>query len=140
MGKGVINCIMTALYSRWQKQTIQEAIKTRRVLLLCGARQCGKTTLAKQIAANNGKYELFHYRDREQRKIDFLIERDDQVLLGIEVKAGSAISSNDFKHLKWFRDNIAKNRPFLGIVLYSGELAGSMGDNLWAVPFGSLWS
>lgn len=96
--------------------------------------------LASQIDANNGRYELFHYRDREQREIDFLIERDDQVLLGIEVKAGSAISAADFKHLKWFRDNIAKNRPFYGIVLYSGEFAGSMGDNLWAVPFGALWA
>lgn len=95
--------------------------------------------LSAQIDACNGKYELFHYRDREQREIDFLIEREDHALLGIEIKAGSAISTNDFKHLKWFKDNIAKKRPFLGIVLYSGALSGSMGDNLWAVPFGALW-
>lgn len=95
--------------------------------------------LAAQLDANNGKYELFHYRDREKREIDFLIERDDQALLGIEVKAGSAISTADFKHLKWFKDNIAKNRPFAGIVLYSGAHMGSMGDNLWAVPFETLW-
>ena len=93
----------------------------------------------RQIDASDGEYELFHYRDREQREIDFLIERADSALLGIEIKAGSAISANDFKHLKWFRDNIAKERPFVGIVLYSGELAGSMGDNLWAVPFGAMW-
>ncbi len=95
--------------------------------------------LASQVDANNGKYELLHYRDREQREIDFLIEREDHALLGIEVKAGSAISSADFKHLKWFRDNIAENRPFVGIVLYTGKLAGAMGDKLWAVPLGSLW-
>lgn len=95
--------------------------------------------LAAQIDANSGKYELFHYRDREQREIDFLIERDDQALLGIEVKSGSAICSSDFKHLKWFKENIAKKRFFIGIVLYSGEVAGSMGDNLFAVPFGALW-
>lgn len=96
--------------------------------------------LAAQVDANNDKYELFHYRDREQREIDFIIEREDHALLGIEVKAGSAISKTDFKHLKWFKDNIAKKKPFIGIVLYSGEHAGSMGDNLWAVPFGSLWA
>jgi len=95
--------------------------------------------LAAQVDANNGKYELFHYRDREQREIDFLIEREDHALLGIKVKAGSGISITDFKHLKWFRDNIAKKRPFIGIVLYSGEHAGSMGDNLWAIPIGALW-
>jgi len=96
--------------------------------------------LASQVDASNGKYELLHYRDREQREIDFIIEREDHALLGIEVKAGSAISTTDFKHLKWFKDNIAKTKPFVGIVLYSGEHAGSMGDNLWAVPFGSLWT
>ncbi|OGT67090.1 MAG: hypothetical protein A3J38_05370 [Gammaproteobacteria bacterium RIFCSPHIGHO2_12_FULL_45_9] len=96
--------------------------------------------LAAQVDAADGKYELFHYRDREQREIDFIIEGEEQALLGIEIKAGSAISSADFKHLHWFRNNLAKKRPFIGIVLYTGELLGSMGDSLWAVPFGTLWS
>ena len=95
--------------------------------------------LAAQIDASNGEYELFHYRDREKREIDFLIEREDHALLGIEVKLSSSISSADFKHLKWFKDNIAKKKPFIGIVLYSGELAGKMGNQLWAVPFSALW-
>ena len=95
--------------------------------------------LASQIDANEGEYELFHYRDREQHEIDFLIERKDQALLGIEIKAGSSISTADFKHLKWFKENIAKKRSFVGIVLYAGEYAGSMGNNLWAVPFDALW-
>lgn len=96
--------------------------------------------LAAQIDACDGEYRLFHYRDREQREIDFLLEREDQALLGIEIKSGSAIHSSHFKHLRWFKNNIAKDRPFVGIVLYTGELAGSMGDNLWAVPFHQLWS
>ena len=91
------------------------------------------------VDTQNGNYELFHYRDREQREIDFVIEREDQALLGIEIKAGSSIGPSDFKYLKWFKDNIAKNKSFVGIVLYSGEHAGSMGDNLWAVPFSALW-
>lgn len=95
--------------------------------------------LTAQIDASNGEYTLFHYRDREKREIDFLIERDDQTLLGIEIKAGSAINAADFKHLSWFRDNIAKEKSFIGIVLYSGESIGSMGKNLWAVPFSALW-
>jgi uncharacterized protein len=96
--------------------------------------------LAAQIDASGGEYELSHYRDREQREIDFLIQRDDQALLGIEVKAGSAIGEGDFRHLKWFKENIAKDRPFIGIVLYSGKFAGSMGNSLWAVPIGALWA
>ncbi|MCY4379287.1 MAG: ATP-binding protein [Candidatus Dadabacteria bacterium] len=96
--------------------------------------------IAAQAEANAGKYSLFHYRDREKREIDFLIERDDWALLGIEIKAGSAIGTNDFRNLSWFKKNIAHDRKFTGIVLYSGELAGSMGDGLWAVPFGTVWN
>ncbi|OAI49216.1 hypothetical protein AYO45_00520 [Gammaproteobacteria bacterium SCGC AG-212-F23] len=95
--------------------------------------------LATLIDVSNGKYRLYHYRDREKREIDFLIERDDQALLGIEIKAGSAISEADFKHLKWFRDNIAKNKSFIGIVLYTGSQAGLMGKQLYAIPMSILW-
>jgi predicted AAA+ superfamily ATPase len=65
-----------------------------------------------QVDAGDGRYELFHYRDREKREIDFLIERENSALLGIEIKAGSAISKSDFKHMKWFQKNLAKNRAF----------------------------
>ena len=93
-----------------------------------------------QVEAGDGLYELFHYRDREKREIDFLIEREDNALLGIEIKAGSAIGKNDFKHMKWFQNNLAKKQTFIGIILYTGEFPASFGDNLWAVPFGLLWS
>lgn len=95
--------------------------------------------IAALVGASYGRYNLFHYRDREKREIDFLVEREDHALLGIEVKAGSTIGRNDFRTLKWFKENIAGDREFTGVVLYSGELAGSMGDGLWAVPFGTIW-
>jgi predicted AAA+ superfamily ATPase len=40
-------------YKRWQIETIKEALKYRRVLILTGARQCGKTTLAKELELSN---------------------------------------------------------------------------------------
>ncbi len=97
--------------------------------------------LAAQIDSSDTEYSLYHYRDREQREIDFLIERDDGALLGIEVKSGSSIKGEHFRHLQWFKQNLAsKKRAFIGIVLYTGETAGSLGDGLWAVPFSALWS
>jgi Predicted ATPase (AAA+ superfamily) len=96
--------------------------------------------LAAQLDAAEEEYSLFHYRDREQREIDFIIENEQGDILAVEVKAGSGISSSDFKHLKWFRDNIAKDRSFIGLVLYSGQAIGTMGTGLWTVPFRALWS
>lgn len=98
-----------------------------------------------EMAFRGGFPEVLTLKESERQLwhrdyIAALIEREDYALLGIEIKAGSAISSADFKHLKWFKDNIAKSRPFVGVVLYSGELAGSMGKNLWALPYAALWS
>ena len=93
-----------------------------------------------QVDAGENRYELFHYRDREKREIDFLIEREDNALLGIEIKAGSAVDKNDFKHMKWFKNNLAQRQSFVGIILYTGELPVSFGNNFWAIPFGLLWS
>jgi uncharacterized protein len=51
-----------------------------------------------QIDSGDGLYELFHYLDREKREIDFLIEREDTALLGLEIKAGSSIDKNEKKY------------------------------------------
>ncbi len=95
--------------------------------------------LATQVDISNGECSLYHYRDREQREIDFIIETRDGAILGIEIKAAASLGKSDFKHLEWFRDNIAGKRTFIGIVLYAGENLGSFGKNLWAVPFGAMW-
>ena len=70
-----------------------------------------------------GGYAISHYRDNRKREIDFMFERKEGAVLGVEVKAGQA-SLDDFKHLKWFAANLAKEQQFTGIVLYSGDQIG----------------
>lgn len=91
------------------------------------------------IGTTNDTYQLFQYRDREKREIDFLIEREDGALLGIEVKAGTSLNMKAFKHLEWFKDNLSQGRGFVGIVLYSGDKVIKFADSLWAVPISNLW-
>jgi predicted AAA+ superfamily ATPase len=83
---------------------------------------------------------IYHYRDRENREIDFIIESSNGIIACIEVKSGSVVSKNDFKHIRWFKNNIAKNQNVISIILYSGEDTVSFGDGLWAVPIAALWS
>lgn len=97
------------------------------------------TQLTSILDAQEEVYQLFHYRDREKREIDFLIEDDQGALLGIEVKAGSSIDKACFKHLIWFRDHLAQSSPFVGVVLYTGEHILSFGEKMWAVPIKALW-
>jgi predicted AAA+ superfamily ATPase len=71
-------------YPRWRSPSVKEALKTRRVVVISGARQTGKTTLAKETLDKNSK-------------------------------------------------------PYIGIVLYSGEHTLSFGEGMLAVPIASLW-
>ncbi|MBR1648042.1 MAG: ATP-binding protein [Alphaproteobacteria bacterium] len=87
----------------------------------------------------NSDYTLRHYRDRRNREIDFIVENDQGDIVGIEVKGGSGISKEDFKHLQWFKNNLVKSGRFTGIVLYSGENTLPFGENMMAVPTACLW-
>lgn len=85
----------------------------------------------------NGAAEIFQYRDSKRREVDFVVRFSNEELLGIEVKSGSSVGLGDFKHLKWFAENLARER-FCGIVLYSGNKVLPFGENLFAVPFAAL--
>ena len=89
------------------------------------------------MADRDPTYEISQYRDSNKREIDFMVERSDGALLGIEVKAGSALGAGDFKHLKWFAKSLAKGE-FTGIVLYSGEHTLRFGEGFYAVPLSAL--
>jgi len=83
------------------------------------------------------RYRIYHYRDRDGREIDFLVEDDRGRMLGIEVKAGAAVRTDDFKHLDWFRERF---RPdLIPIVLNTGPEPLSFGKGRRAVPIGCLF-
>ena len=44
------------IYPRWQKATIKQMMSERRVLLLGGPRQSGKTTLARELESDQMEY------------------------------------------------------------------------------------
>ena len=92
------------------------------------------------LADRDSVYEISQYRDSNKREIDFIVERSDGAMLGIEVKSGSSFGKDDFKHLKWFANNLAMGCQFTGIVLYSGENTLPFGEGFYAVPLAALGS
>ncbi|MCL2335232.1 MAG: ATP-binding protein [Endomicrobia bacterium] len=96
--------------------------------------------LSAQIDLDNC-YSLSQYRDRTGKEIDFIVEREDGALLGIEVKAGHNVSSEDFAAQKWFAENLLKNNEsYTGLVVYSGDKVIQFAKNMLAVPIAALWS
>jgi len=102
-----------------------------------------ETFIYQELAAQtelNKDYNLYQYRDYKKHEIDFLIERSDRAMIGIEVKAGRSVFKEDFKPQIWFKENIITNKtPYTALVLYSGEDTLPFGEGLFAVPAAALW-
>lgn len=83
--------------------------------------------------------QLFHYRDKQQREVDIVIERHDGDVIGIEVKASATPSAADFAGLSHLRDKLGP-RFKAGVVLHTGADTLPFGDRLAAVPVSGLWN
>jgi len=82
---------------------------------------------------------LFHYRDRDQLEVDFVLENSAGEIVGIEVKSAASVTRRDFRGLE--RVASAAGSSFIqGIVLYDGAQTLSFADKLRAVPLSALWA
>ena len=109
--------------------------------------KCGKlieTFVFQELAAQidlDSAYSLFQYRDAKKCEIDFLVEKEDEGLVGIEAKASSRVSGADFAPQLWFKENIIRGKmPYKGYVLYTGADTLSFGNDMWALPIAALWA
>ena len=80
---------------------------------------------------------FFHYRDKAGAEVDIVVRRG-HVLVGLEVKAGSRVSAEDFHSLEKFR-KLADPCFAMGAVVYDGEHVREFGENLLAIPIRELW-
>lgn len=95
--------------------------------------------LLKAISWSDQRVSLYHYRDKDQLEVDFVLENDGGQIVGVEVKAAASITRRDFAGLD--RLASAAGKHFVqGIVLYNGEQTLSFADNLRAAPLACLWS
>jgi len=83
--------------------------------------------------------QLFHYRDKQQREVDVVLERHDGDVVGVEVKASATPDTGDFTGLRYLRDKLG-NRFKSGVVLHTGADTLPFGDRMAAVPVAGLWT
>ena len=94
--------------------------------------------LRKQLSFSGTRTDLFHFRTADGKEVDFVLERPDGSVAGIEVKTSKRVVSSDFKGMKALWD-LAEDDFVCGVVLYSGEDVVPFGDKFLAVPFSALW-
>jgi predicted AAA+ superfamily ATPase len=82
---------------------------------------------------------LHHLRTSDGLEVDVVMESRPDVLVGVEVKAASTVTTGDFKGLRFLQAAVGK-RLRCGVVLYTGQEVLPFGPGLWAMPLSVLWS
>lgn len=79
-----------------------------------------------------------HFRDKAAREVDIVLERDDGMIAGIEVKASATVKASDFNGLRALAE-VCGDRFAFGAVLYDSPDRIPFGDRLAAAPLSCLW-
>lgn len=93
--------------------------------------------LIKQKSWSKIKIDIFHFR-HTNREVDFVLEKNDGTLIGIEVKCTRKIKDDDLKGLKFLK-KIAKNKFKKGIILHFADRIENVEDNIFSMPIQALW-
>ena len=94
--------------------------------------------LAKQAGWSDKRIGFFHFRTKEGREVDLVMEDRLGRIVGIEVKASATVRPADFSGLRRLVEACG-DRFVLGAVCYDGDTAVPFGPNLWAIPISNLW-
>lgn len=92
--------------------------------------------LLKQNTWSNEQVTLLHFRDKYKNEVDIVLEKDDDQIIGIEIKASATIKTQDFKGLI----KLAQFNPSsfqYGVVFYDGKEIlpfSQQGIELYAIP------
>lgn len=94
--------------------------------------------IMKLMSASDLRLTPYHFRDQQMREVDIVLERDDGMIVGIEVKASATVKSGDFGGLRTLAEACG-DRFAYGVVLYDSTDVVPFGDRLAAVPLSTLW-
>lgn len=94
--------------------------------------------LARQLTWSEERGRLYHYRTKDKLEVDAVIETPDGRVIGVEVKSGATVRTEDLAGLR----NLARllgDRFVAGYVLYTGQQTLPFGEKIRAVPMDALW-
>ena len=91
-------------------------------------------TLSVRVFAQAAEARVHHLRTHAgEREIDLIVERDDQRILAIEVKLGTAVKPGDARHLRWLEDQLHDDL-LDSIIVHTGPEAYRRDDGIGVVP------
>jgi predicted AAA+ superfamily ATPase len=94
--------------------------------------------LARQLTWSEERGRLYHYCTRDKQEVDAVIETPDGRVIGVEVKAGATVRTEDLSGLRNLANHLG-DRFVAGYVLYTGQQTLPFGDKIKALPLDALW-
>ncbi|MEJ3747920.1 ATP-binding protein [Actinomycetes bacterium KLBMP 9797] len=94
--------------------------------------------LARQLTWCEERASLYHYRTKDGYEVDAVLETPDGRVIGIEVKAGATIRTEDLRGLRNLAGALG-DQFVAGYVLYTGQETLPFGEKIRAVPLDALW-
>ncbi len=94
--------------------------------------------LTKLVGWSAQRPAIYHYRDKDQVEVDFVLENARRDVVGIEVKATTTVREGDFGGLRRLQSKLGE-RMRLGLVLHDGDHVLPFGEKLFAAPLATLW-
>jgi predicted AAA+ superfamily ATPase len=83
---------------------------------------------------------LHHLRTQAGRQeIDLIVDLGRGRVIAIEIKAGTAPSPRDTRHLAWLRDELG-DAFVRGVLFHTGPHPFDIDDRIWAIPIAAIWS
>jgi predicted AAA+ superfamily ATPase len=94
--------------------------------------------LSLRVFAQQCEASTWHMRiDSGRHEVDFVLERDDGLVVAIESKLSPTVTDRDVRHLRWLGDQIG-DRLMDAVVLTTGERAYRRADGVAVVPLALL--
>lgn len=115
------------------------ALESNRTLLGAVFENFAAMELMKQSAWSQLRPRLYHYRTSDTRyEVDLVMETRDGRIVGVECKASSTVTKDNFKGLYALKED-AGDRFVRGVVLYTGSNVLKFDTHMEAVPISALW-
>ena len=101
--------------------------------------------LRKAMNSVGGFPHLYSYQHKDGAEVDF-IAHNNNLIVGIDVKASPSLKPSDFEGLKHLRKQIkSSNLPYgeqlaCGVIFYTGKETQCFDGELYGVPVGKLWT
>jgi predicted AAA+ superfamily ATPase len=95
--------------------------------------------LFKQQTWSDTDYALYHYRDREKREVDIVVELSNGKIIALEVKAKASLANRDLLGIRRIKD-VVGDRFICGIILHSGNETHAFERDIYSTPINALWA